>query len=1184
MSASARSQLTSSALVAARAAWTGLAGAMRSQVALMWGADGPPEFVLDGKVWTAAVVLPDGDEIVAEFAWDGNIWRTTVPEHATKYIAVVHGYLLRGLLHAAAGPEATVMRDKSKRAMPLTETIVPVEVLTYKEPLSIIVASRLGRALAKPELAALKVIERLYAGKSRNVSEADLREISGAARGWSYMYYEPWPRPPDTVWQAWLYLMHLTQRLNLKVPEFLAAATPQQDVDNIVREWQRQTQIAQWQNFLQRPPPREATPEVQSPVLRARLKDRTLRLESCAPGTEKFTTTDPGVFNAWERAWQEGRLELDPASSIVWAAWRHASPSLVTMRYADPGCRTVLRALMRSGVPGDRFIGLDGSPVSVADAPARWRIDAPPDSGGDYRWSLENADGSPLTGILAAVDGDPSLLLTATHIIPGPPLMGLQDSLTGPDKAALIPAPALETAQGTAFLDVAGAPLPERMAGRIRRITRRILMRAELHEGSSIFSGGETLSVKFTTVDSDGREGGRFAGHGWENLPAHKPTAEGGIVRVDDRALAQVSNIVSVLELQARYGHDWERRVNKSFPAQFAAWLATVPDGVVLELDPALNSLHKPDIQGSLSFDFEESSTGIDWFDLRVTLNTGDTELTAEETALLLKAKGGFVRLGAKGWRRLSFVLTEEEEKELADLGLSSADLNGQPQRLHALQLAGSSTARRALPPERVAAIERTAAEIRTRSTPDVPASLKADLRPYQRDGYHFLSYLTANRFGGILADDMGLGKTVQALAWLLWLRAQEKPKHPALVVCPKSVSDNWVSESARFAPTLRVVRLERGASGKTIKAARKKADLVVLNYTQLRLLESDLKSTPWHATILDEAQAIKNPQSLTATAACALTAPHRLALSGTPIENRLLDLWSLMNFAMPGVLGNRTSFQKLYDSKTDPLARRRLSARVRPFVLRRTKGEVARDLPDKIEEDLHCELEGVQATLYKAELKRARKALLGLSSGRELDKARFHILSSLLRLRQICCHPALVAPGTSGDSCKLNALLDLLEPLMEEGHKVLVFSQFVEMLNLIRTELETRAWPHFILTGQTENRGSLVNDFQTAKGAAVFLISLRAGGFGLNLTAASYVVLFDPWWNPAVENQAIDRTHRIGQTQKVIAYRLLVKETIEEKIRTLQQQKSALAGDILGEESFARALTLDDFQFLFAE
>ena len=1181
MSDPAFPQLTASALVAARTAWAGLTEEMRARVIIMWDDEGPPEFVVDGKAWTAEVVVPSGEVIDAEINWDGRIWRTTVPDHAGRFIAVVHGYLLRGLLHAAAGPGAAVVPAKTKPPAPAIP--VPVAHLTYRESLPVIVASRLGRVLTKPELQTLRIIERFHESKKRSISEGDLKSLSGTGRGWGYMSYEAWPQHPDTVWQAWLYLMHLLQKVRLPVPPFLAAATAQEEVDHTISEWQRHLQIAQWQSFFQRQTPRPEAAETYSPVLRARLKDRTLRLEAAAPGGGKFITVEPFAFNTWEYAWSEGNLMLDPASAAVWQAWQLASPAQITLRYADPGCRTVLRALMRSQIPGDRFIGLNGEPVEISAAPARWRIEEPDGPGGDYRWSLEDAAGTPLTGLVAAVDGNPSLLITTTRLFTGPPLMGLQDALTGPDKSALIPAPALETARGAAFLDGTGAPLPARMEGRIRRITRRLLMRAQLQETG--YAPGESLVVSFSSVDNDGREGGRRNAYGWQNLPTYKASATGTIVRVDDRALELANGIIQSLQLTGGYNHkEFERRVTKTFPAEFAAWLATVPDGVVLELDPALASLHKPDVQASLSFDFEESSTGIDWFDLRVTLNSSDSDLTAEETALLLKAKGGFVRLGAKGWRRISFVMTEEEEKELADLGLSTADFTGAPQRIHALQLAGSSTARRALPPDRLASIERKAADIRTRSTPDVPVELKADLRPYQRDGYHFLSYLTANRFGGILADDMGLGKTVQALAWLLWLSAQEKPKHPALVVCPKSVADNWVSESGRFAPGLRVVGLERGADGKTIKAARKSADLVVLNYTQLRLLESELNSAPWHAIILDEAQAIKNPQSQTAAAACNLAAPHRLALSGTPIENRLLDLWSIMNFAMPGILGNRSAFQKLYDSKTDPLARRRLSARVRPFVLRRTKGEVARDLPDKIEEDLHCELEGVQSTLYKAELKRARKALLGLSSGKDLDKARFHILSSLLRLRQICCHPGLVVPDSAGESCKLNALVELLEPLMEEGHKVLVFSQFVEMLSLIRAELEAREWPHFILTGQTENRGSLVHDFQTAEGAAVFLISLRAGGFGLNLTAASYVVLFEPWWNPAVENQAIDRTHRIGQTQKVIAYRLLVKETIEEKIRTLQQTKSTLAGDVLGEESFARALTLDDFQFLFAE
>jgi SNF2 family DNA or RNA helicase len=256
----------------------------------------------------------------------------------------------------------------------------------------------------------------------------------------------------------------------------------------------------------------------------------------------------------------------------------------------------------------------------------------------------------------------------------------------------------------------------------------------------------------------------------------------------------------------------------------------------------------------------------------------------------------------------------------------------------------------------------------------------------------------------------------------------------------------------------------------------------------------------------------------------------------------------------------------------------------VRPFLLRRTKAQVAKDLPDRIEEDLFCEIEGEQKTLYRAELKRAQQMLLRIKTQKDFAQERFHFLTSLLRLRQVCCHPRLVKADSLAPSAKSEALLEQLEPIMEEGHKVLVFSQFVEMLGLLRPAIEERKWPVFYLAGDTENRGDLVREFQATEGPAVFLISLKAGGFGLNLTAASYVVLFDPWWNPAVENQAIDRTHRIGQVNKVIAYRLLIKNSIEEKIRELQKSKKALAEDVLGEERFAQSLTLQDLQFLFAD
>jgi SNF2 family DNA or RNA helicase len=566
----------------------------------------------------------------------------------------------------------------------------------------------------------------------------------------------------------------------------------------------------------------------------------------------------------------------------------------------------------------------------------------------------------------------------------------------------------------------------------------------------------------------------------------------------------------------------------------------------------------------------------------------GDTTLTPEELNLLLKARGGYVRLGKKGWRRLHFDLTPEEDDQLARLGLSPRDFSGEPQRFHALQLADDA-AKRFLGPDRVETIQRRVSELKTRVTPPLPSCIRAEMRPYQTEGFHFLAYLTSNRFGGVLADDMGLGKTLQTLAWLAWLRetaaaANHSTANPSLVVCPKSVMDNWRSEAERFYPELRV-RLWRGERAAELSGARASADLIVMNYAQLRSLWPPIASMQWFAAILDEAQYIKNPDSQTAQAARALTAEYRLALTGTPIENRLLDLWSIFGFAMPGVLGNRAHFLRRFDAKDDPLARRRLAARVRPFLLRRAKSQVAKDLPDRVEEDLLCELEAEQQTLYRAELKRARQIILGLKTNQQLNQARFNILTSLLRLRQICCHPALVDNTLRGaESAKLSALMDLLEPLMEEGHKVLVFSQFVTMLQLIREKLAQRGWPFFYLAGDTENRGELVHEFQSAQGGAVFLISLKAGGFGLNLTAASYVVLFDPWWNPAVENQAIDRTHRIGQTSKVMAYRLLMRDSVEQKIRALQKQKAALADDVLGEERFAQSLTLDDLQFLFGE
>jgi hypothetical protein len=451
------------------------------------------------------------------------------------------------------------------------------------------------------------------------------------------------------------------------------------------------------------------------------------------------------------------------------------------------------------------------------------------------------------------------------------------------------------------------------------------------------------------------------------------------------------------------------------------------------------------------------------------------------------------------------------------------------------------------LPAAEAEPLRRRAAEIHTRINPPAPPAIRAELRPYQLDGFQFLAYLAANRFGGILADDMGLGKTLQTLAWLAWLRDRGETR-PALVVCPKSVQNGWRAEAARFFPSLPVALWDRRETGSGLDGT---AGLVVINYAQMRIRASDLQDVDWSAVVLDEAQAIKNPDSQNARAACDLKAAHKLALTGTPIENKLLDLWSIMEFAMPGVLGNRTEFGRRFNPERDPGATASLAGALRPFLLRRTKTQVASELPERVEEDLLCPLEGVQSQLYEAELKRVQAIRLALKTRADLDRTRFHVLTALLRLRQICCHPCLVSPDLrAAPSAKIEALVDLLEPLMAEGNKVLVFSQFTSVLDLLQEELNPYEWPLFLLTGQTENRGELVERFQACDGPAVFLLSLKAAGAGLNLTAASYVVLFDPWWNPAVEAQAIDRTHRIGQTQRVNAYRLVAAGSVEEKIR----------------------------------
>jgi hypothetical protein len=1076
-----------------------------------------------------------------------------------------------GTVLAEVKPARTVSRVPQPRSSPLCRRLV----------------ENLGRDLNVSEAAFIKNIQLLYGQvKIRSLNENDLGTlIPGPIRLYNWTPLDLWPAFPEDDFYFWLHLAWELRRRNIPLPAFMAGITDLTLIAARMTEWARAGEIAKWNEWFHgfagaAPPMAGPNLELRLVVVpeEARLTWRTSPEVDFAGFKQTLATKFGGQFD-------RGELTLSPESLPLWSAlykpW--AYENWWSFKYANVAARPALNRLFRMPLAAGRIVTQDGQSLVRFAEPLRLHLETSAEPGGDYQLALVTADGLPAPRVFCTFSGQPPLYLTEHGLFPGPPIEALDDVLQ-----KSIPAAALETPNGLNFLHANAVPLPEPLARRARLVPVEVTVTCSLEK---IHSTAEDIVIN-VAAQGKGLAAEKFTNHSWfrkNELSPGKGAKANGFIDAPDRSAQRY--FPGLLEsLGAKWdvhSEEWKLRLTKKNPEVFALWVKSLPPEIIVRLDPELASLRDEPVSGTVSLDIEES--GLDWFDLKVVLNVGDTTLTPEELKLLLNARGGYVRLGARGWRRLQFNLSPEDDEQLARLGLHAKDFSAEPQRFHALQLADSA-AKRFLPAAHVEKIQRRVEELKTRITPALPDAIHASLRPYQTEGFHFLAYLTANRFGGVLADDMGLGKTLQTLAWLAWLK-QEMPvvpsvpaNVPSLVVCPKSVTDNWRAEGERFYPGLRV-RVWRGEPATELSAARENVDLLVMNYAQLRSLSPAIGRVSWRAVILDEAQCIKNPDSQTAAAARALTAEHRLALTGTPIENRLLDLWSILAFAMPGALGNRAHFLRRFNAQDDPLARRRLAARVRPFLLRRTKSQVATDLPDRTEEDLLCEMEGQQQTLYRAELKRARQFILGIQSNQQLNAGRFNILTSLLRLRQICCHPALVDENLrDAESAKVTALDELLEPLMEEGHKVLVFSQFVTMLDLLRDNVKLRGWPHFYLAGDTENRGDLVREFQAAPGGAVFLISLKAGGFGLNLTAASYVVLFDPWWNPAVESQAIDRTHRIGQTSKVMAYRLVMRDSIEQKIRALQKQKAALADDVFGEERFAQSLTLDDLRFLFAE
>ncbi|MBX9869428.1 MAG: DEAD/DEAH box helicase, partial [Burkholderiaceae bacterium] len=475
------------------------------------------------------------------------------------------------------------------------------------------------------------------------------------------------------------------------------------------------------------------------------------------------------------------------------------------------------------------------------------------------------------------------------------------------------------------------------------------------------------------------------------------------------------------------------------------------------------------------------------------------------------------------------------------------------------------------------------------------PPGLTITLRPYQLHGLAWLQYLRANHLAGILADDMGLGKTAQALAHILIEKQAGRLDLPALIVLPTSLVFNWQAEARRMAPDLRVLVLQGAQRAENFSQVAG-ADIVLTTYPLLWRDLSSLETQHFHLLILDEAQTVKNAASRSADAVRRLRARHRLCITGTPLENNLGELWTQFDFLMPGFLGDLRSFTRLWrkpiEVNGESLRAQLLAQRVRPFILRRRKDEVASELPAKTEVIKRLTLQGQQRDLYESVRVAADEQIRRILQRKGFAGAQITILDALLKLRQVCCDPFLLKghmASASMERAKLDMLSDMLPNLVAEGRRILVFSQFTEMLELIATQLSILALPFLSLTGKTPaaQRGAIVARFQNHTEQAappIMLISLKAGGVGLNLTAADTVIHMDPWWNPAVEEQATARVHRIGQDKTVFVYKLVVEGSIEERILDLQARKAALAEGVLGEDAaLAPKFNAGDLQALLA-
>jgi superfamily II DNA or RNA helicase len=581
-----------------------------------------------------------------------------------------------------------------------------------------------------------------------------------------------------------------------------------------------------------------------------------------------------------------------------------------------------------------------------------------------------------------------------------------------------------------------------------------------------------------------------------------------------------------------------------------------------------------------------------DWFDLGVTVSVDGEDIPFAPLFAALAAGEEHLLLPSGTWfdvRRPEF----DRLRRLIDEARALQDSDGHGLRISRYQ-AGLweelvELGVVAEQSERWSRDVRALLDVDSVAPPSSPAGLEAELRPYQLEGYQWLSVLWDAGLGGVLADDMGLGKTLQTLALLCRAKAAGELTAPVLVVAPTSVVSNWVREAGRFAPGLVVRPIEATARklGVPLEEVADGADLVVTTYTLLRLGEEDYRGLPWSGLVLDEAQFVKNHAAKTYAAARRVPARFKLAITGTPVENNLMDLWAMLSIVAPGLFPSPQRFTEHYripiERGSDPEALAALRRRIRPLMRRRTKEQVAAELPPKTEQVLEVVLNPKHRKIYDTHLQRERRKVLGLVD--DLQKNRFTIFRSLTLLRQLALDASLVDDAHADvRSSKADAFLEHLQEVVAEGHRALVFSSFTGFLGTVRKRLDDAGLPYAYLDGRTRNREQCIDEFRTGR-APVFLISLKAGGSGLNLTEADYVYVLDPWWNPAVESQAVDRAHRIGQDKSVMVYRLVAADTIEEKVVALQARKRDLFARVLDDEAGALSgqLTAEDIRGLFA-